>query len=91
MIRIELKFNEEITSLAGNPFGRQIYESQMKKKFDMNDINYLIFPEQIEMIGSSFIQGLFYEYINKYTSEEILEHIKIDNEDLLEDFKDGLR
>ena len=91
MIKIELKFDDDLEVLAGNDFGKSVFNGQLKNKFDMNDMNELVFPDKIDMICSSFVQGLFYEYLNKYPVEEIEKHIYIANENHKEDVIEGLR
>lgn len=89
--KIEFKFDEAITVLSGNDFGRDTYKVQMSGKFDMDKENELVFPNRIDVISSSFVQGLFSEFLNKYTPDEIASHIKIENADHLLDVIDGLK
>lgn len=90
MNKIEFTFDNNITVLSGNDFGRDIFESQMKDKFNMETVNKLVFSNKIEMICSSFVQGLFSDFLDKYTPAEIIERIVIDNPDHYDDIKEGL-
>ena len=63
---INLKFDKIITNLSGNRLGVIVYNEQVKDKFINNKENEVIFPEQIEDIASSFIQGLYSEISEKY-------------------------
>lgn len=63
---INLKFDKIITNLSGNRLGVMVYNEQVKDKFVYNKENEVIFPEQIEDIASSFIQGLYSEISEKY-------------------------
>lgn len=87
---IELKFDDNLEVLAGNPFGVDTYKKQLKDKFDINKKNKLIFPSQVDTIASSFVQGIMAEYLKKYSIEKIKEAIVIDNQDLYDDFMEGL-
>jgi len=62
---IKLKFDKTVTRLAGNPYGRLVYEEQVKGKVDYNKVVYITFPDEIIYIASSFVQGFFDEIIKK--------------------------
>lgn len=55
---INLKFSGDLTRIAGNPFGRSIYKEQVEKYVDWKDINKIIFPDTINGVSISFVQGL---------------------------------
>lgn len=63
MNRIELQFGKAVTRLAGNEYGRKIYNEQVKDKIDFSTKTQIVFPDQIISIASSFIQGFFDEII----------------------------
>ncbi len=63
MNTIYLKFDKTITRLAGNEFGRQTYEEQVKDAINFSEITQIEFPAQIVMIASSFVQGFFDEIV----------------------------
>lgn len=63
MVIIELKFDSTITSLAGNPYGRKVFDEQVKYKINYADQCVIAFPLQIKRIASSFVQGFFKEII----------------------------
>lgn len=60
---INLEFEKSQTKLAGNPFGRQVYSEQVKNKINYNDEVTFIFPERIDGIATSFIQGFFADMV----------------------------
>lgn len=74
---IDLEFNKSITRLAGNPYGREVFNNQVKDKIDYNKINILNFPDNIEKIASSFVQGFFAEIVAKIGYEQVFEKIKV--------------
>ena len=63
MDSIHLKFGKAVTRLAGNEYGRQIYQEQVKDRIDFSVVTQIVFPEQIISIASSFVQGFFDEII----------------------------
>jgi hypothetical protein len=63
--RIELIFNKATTRLAGNPYGKDVYDKQVKNKIDFSRVNVISFPENIEKVASSFVQGFFSEIIKE--------------------------
>ena len=87
---IIFKFNDDLEVLAGNPFGVETYNKQLKGKFSVDGINKLVFPSTVRMICSSFVQGLMKEYLELMTPAELEKHIQIDNEDQKNDFIEGL-
>ncbi len=62
---IKLIFKGDLTKLAGNAFGKNTYETQVKDVIDFNKSIVFEFPMQIDRIASSFVQGFFDEIINE--------------------------
>ena len=87
---IHLEFKNNLEVLAGNKFGREIYFSQIQNKFLINEENIIEFPDTIEMICSSFVQGMFSELLKKYTPNELIKKIIIKNPEHENDIKEGL-
>lgn len=54
---IEQQFNKTVTRLAGNEYGRKVYDEQARNKIDFSEKTQIVFPDQIIAIASSFIQG----------------------------------
>ena len=68
MIKIELTLNSQLTGLACNRFGREIYRKQIADK--MTDEGVLaVLPENITNVASSFYEGLFADLSEKYGQE----------------------
>lgn len=65
MNEIRLEFNKSITKLAGYDHGKDTYIKQIKNHIDYSTINILVFPENINQLASSFVEGLFEEIIEK--------------------------
>lgn len=61
-----LEFDKLITNLAGNRFGADVYEEQIKNKIAVKCENTIIFPIQIEDVASSFIQGMYKKLGEEY-------------------------
>mgnify|MGYP004515545431 FL=1 len=62
---IVLEFDKSIPNLAGYEYGVSIYEEQIKGKLDISKNFEIAFPDYIEMIASSFVQGLFSDIVNQ--------------------------
>ena len=78
---IKLSFNNALTGLAGNPFGQSIYQKQVAPYLNPDQINIIAFPENIEDVAISFIQGLFKDIINQYGYEKVKQMIDIEAKD----------
>ena len=59
MSTINLIFPKSETRLAGFPYGEEIYRNQVKGTISFDDKIKIIFPDQIEKVASSFVQGFF--------------------------------
>lgn len=57
-ILLEIK-DRSLTKLAGNIYGRKLFEEQVDGKINMNEPFVIVFPDQIDYLASSFIQGFF--------------------------------
>lgn len=78
MKRIELSFGKADTRLAGNPYGRDVFSKQVKDVIDYSDVNTIVFPNSIDKIASSFVQGFFAEVIEKIGYARFTEVVKIE-------------
>lgn len=77
MNKIVLTFDKTITGLAGNPYGVEEYNKQVKELFNWEDKNEIVFPEHIKKVGISFIQGFFNEILSKVDKNEIDKYVTI--------------
>lgn len=59
MIEIKLEFPKSETRLAGFPYGETVYKQQVANDIKFDDKITIVFPDQIEKIASSFVQGFF--------------------------------
>ena len=62
---IVLTFEKTLTKLTGNRFGAVIYDTQVRGKVDFTNDLVIVFPESIDRIASSFIQGFFSEIMSQ--------------------------
>lgn len=74
---VELSFDKTLVSLAGYKYGKETYEQQVKGRVLEEEVIEIIFPDNITRAASSFVQGFFSEWMEKYTLEEIPEKIHI--------------
>ena len=87
----KLNFASSVTRLAGNPYGREVYDKQLKGKIDFNTDSVIIFPKEIENVASSFVQGFFNEIVDTIGFDGIQTKIKIEaNEKVKEKIKRSL-
>ncbi len=57
-IFLEIK-DKSLTKLAGNSYGRKLFDDQVDGRIDLNQPFVIVLPEQIDYLASSFIQGFF--------------------------------
>ncbi|MBJ7628167.1 hypothetical protein [Weissella confusa] len=83
MTEIKLDFSDKtLTGLAGYEYGMEVYEKQIKSKISEFDIEHgftIVFPDTIENIASSFVQGFFENLIGKVGYENIQKIVKINS------------
>lgn len=86
MKTINLTFEKSETGLAGFPYGKSVYDNQVKENIDFETTTTIVFPEQIKKVASSFVQGFFAEIIENIGYKELKNHIIINstNEGLVE-------
>lgn len=84
MNTINLMFDKSETRLAGFPYGEAVFKSQVEDKINYSEEINIIFPDNIEKIASSFIQGFFSKIIQNigYTGFEKNVHIHCSSEEL---------
>lgn len=81
MPKIILKLNNTITRLAGNEYGKKIFEEQVKEKINYDKKNIIVFPDTIENIAISFVQGFSQEIMESISLDEIHEIIEIEGQE----------
>lgn len=74
---INLEFDKTLIALSGNEFGYQTYIVQVKDKLKKNEKNIIVFKDNIQIIGISFVKGLFSELLTEYDVNEIKKIISI--------------
>lgn len=76
--RIELKFSNTITRLAGNPYGQEIFMKQVKNNVKSDKLNIIVIPDYIEDIAISFVQGFCEKAFETIGKEEFYKYYKIE-------------
>lgn len=75
---ITLDFEKSLTKLSGFDLGKELYDSQIKEKIDYTEDKIIIqIPQQVDLVGSSFIQGFFEDMVNKIGISGIEEKVMI--------------
>lgn len=59
MTTINLNFPKSETRLAGFPYGEEVYKTQAQNNISFEEQITIVFPDQIEKVASSFVQGFF--------------------------------
>jgi len=80
-IRIELSFKTSISRLAGNSYGLEIYNSQVKDLLNLKDKNIIVIPNHIEDIAISFVQGFTAPIFESISKETFFDHVEIEASD----------
>ncbi len=62
---VELNIDKNFICLAGNDYGKKIYNEQVKNIIDISKDFYIKFPSSVKFISSSFVVGLFFEIVNE--------------------------
>ena len=62
---VEIEVDKSITGLAGYDYGKKIYTEQVKNKIDLQQNFVIVFPDNIQRMASSFIQGFFEEIVGE--------------------------
>ena len=90
--RIELMFEKTRSGLAGNPYGKKIYDQQARGKVTVGMDVTFVFPNTIIRVASSFVQGFFHEWLEKVGEEGIKAHVNIEcsNDELKQSIYDNL-
>lgn len=77
-MEIKLKFENTTTRLAGNPYGKEIYDSQVKGKYeDFSEPLIIVFPDNITKVASSFVQGFFTFLVSEIGYSGVFEKVTI--------------
>lgn len=84
---VKLVFNKTITKLAGFPYGESVFQEQVKDVINLLEPCEIIFPNHIERIASSFVQGFFADIVDAIGYQRIEDNITIvtATEELTED------
>ncbi len=62
---IELQIDKALTGLAGYDYGKKVYDEQVKCNIDFTKAITVIFPDNIQRIASSFVQGFFEDFVKQ--------------------------
>lgn len=75
--KFELKFEKSLSGLAGYDFGAETYKEQVQGTIDFGQKISFVFPDNIQRIASSFIQGFFEEIVENIGITGIEENVQI--------------
>ena len=75
--KVILNFQKALTGLAGYQYGLSEYQKQVEGKIDFSKKIVIEFPDNIERLASSFIQGFFGEFVRQIGISGIEEKVEI--------------
>lgn len=78
MKTIYLNFDKTLTGLAGNKYGQDVFEKQVKA-LDYEQTYKIVFPQEIKNIATSFIQGFFQSFVKTFGLIRLDEKLKIES------------
>lgn len=86
--KIEINVDSTITRLVGNDYGQEIFKKISPAiKYDGKEKNIIKFPEHVNRVGISFIQG-FVKNIPEEYQRDFYKYFTIEgNDDVKEKFK----
>lgn len=76
---INLHFPKTLCGLSGNSYGRKIYSEQLEDQIDEKNEYIIRFPQHIDSIAISFIQGFYYNIIKKYGFNYAINNLHIES------------
>lgn len=75
---VKLDLPKTSSGLAGFKYGQEVFESQVDKNYSIRDEGLkIIFPDYIERIASSFVQGFFSKLVEDYGYDEVHDKVVI--------------
>lgn len=75
--RVVLRFDKTLTKLAGNQFGRNLFEEQIKGVVDLSQPFVIEIPKQVDYLATSFVQGFFGEIYKKIGADGIRKNLEV--------------
>lgn len=90
--KICLMADKTIPVLSGNQYGVSLYNQQVKDKFREDRKNVIVFPENIDDIAVSFIQGFFKDIVDRIGPDSFADYVEIESshEDVVKKIYDNI-
>ena len=90
--KIMLDLPNTLTRISGNEYGQSVFNNQVKSKISTTEINEIIFPDNVEGVGISFVKGLMGTMIDKYGKEKIFDHFTFtsNKDDVVKSVKESI-
>lgn len=83
--KISLIVDKSISRLYGYELGEEIYIKQVKNKVDYNQINIIEFPDNIENVALSFVQGFCADIFANIQPIQFENYFKIEGKERLKE------
>lgn len=79
---ITLSFNNTITRVAGYDYGVKKFK-EIENEIDWANGNIIVFPDNIEILAISFVQGFINSLLNKISVDEFQNKFEIKGKETL--------
>jgi len=70
-----------VSRLSGNKYGQSVYTEQIEPKFDESCKNVLVFPNSIEWVAISFIEGMLSKLPNEIPRKDFFKFFSVEGKD----------
>lgn len=93
MKKVLLKFDKDRTTVSGFKYGRQVFDEQVKPSRKNEEHISVEFPDNIELVGMSFVQGFVNSIAEQYGgTKNVKKHLSIKSKrrKVLEKFMEAL-
>ena len=78
---VKMNVDKDLRCLAGFEYGKHLWLQNVDKEYDGTEVIEVVFPEYIEALAVSFVQGFYTRPFNLVGKEKAIETIKIVHSD----------
>ncbi|MCL2572181.1 MAG: hypothetical protein FWE11_07225 [Defluviitaleaceae bacterium] len=91
--KIMLEFENKYSKIGDFDYGKDIYEQQAKDRVVFDGENIIAFPDYVDFVSPSFIQGFIAVPIGNVGKENVLEYISFESprSEVVKQIYNGLR
>lgn len=82
-MRNKVTLSVQERALVGRSYGREVYRTWFAGKVDVSRKFTIVFPKQVEMISSSFVQGFFEEIVEAIGVKGVEDRLVVEGKEWL--------